>query len=262
VPLYFSFSGTVWKILCDSASPIIAVELRDHEIREVNFALINTEQGKIIWQGNNPEELWWTGIEAFKNNRLFLHGYKDIQFPEHKRLWAFSEKGIKLWVDKGLTFLGFSGDSLYGFKNGEGDAKRFYELDAATGKVKKEISAEVAMSILNTADVNNYVENPIHYKADNQYYPRLAAFIEQLTGLKAVVAIDYLEYKNKIIISFYTIDNEKLASRIVIVSEDGVKEAEELTGTELSGIGIDTFFVFRDILFFVKNKKELVLHYI
>jgi len=252
----------VWKILCNSSSPIIAVELRDHEVREVSFVLIDTEKGKIVWQGNNADELWWTGIEALKDNRLFLHGYKDIQFPEHKGLWAFSEKGIKLWADKELIFLGFSEDRLYGFKNGEGDSKRFYQLDAGTGKIKKEIGAKEAMSILNIADANSNVRNPSHYKVDNQYFPRLAFFIQHITGREAVIAIDYLEYKNKIIFSFYTIDNEKLSSRIVLVSEDGIKEEEELTGTELSGIGIDTFFVFRDILFFVKNKKELVLHYI
>ena len=260
LPLYFKFDGTVWKILCDSETPLVAVEVRDHENREVSFTLIDSATKEIIWQGNHSEELWWAGIEAFNNGVLFLHGYTDIQFPEHKGIWALSEKGKLLWVEKELSFLGGAAGSLYAYKKGEGDAKHFYLLNSGTGKVQKEVEAEEALQALANPDVNTHVHNPAHYKADNQYFPKLAAFIQQITMFKAAIAVDYLEYKNKIIISFYTVDNEKLNSRLLLISEEGIKETEELTGTELSGIGIDTFFVSRDILFFVKNKKELVLY--
>ena len=261
MPLYFSFNGIVWKILCDSGSPLVAVELRNYENREVSFVLINTKLKEIIWQGNNPEESWWTGIEAFNNKIIYLHGYRDIQFPEHKGMWALSEKGKVLWVDKEKAFLHLAGDNLYSYTK-EGDTNRFYWLDAATGKVVKKLDEDEALKNPNSEKVDNFVNNPAHYKADNQYFSKLAAFTEQYTGLKAVTAIDYLEYKNKIILSFYTAEQEKLHSHLLLISEDGSKELEELTGTELSGIGIDTFFVCRDILFFVKNKKELVLNYL
>ena len=261
MPLYFSFDSLVWKIVCDTESPLVAVELRNYESREASFAVIDTEVKKIVWRGGNPDELWWTGMEAFTKQTLFLHGYRDIQFPEHKGIWVLTESGKLLWTNREHTFMGLKGGDLYAYEKDEQET-RFYTLNPATGKVQKELSAEAVVESLGSGKVDKFVNNPAHYKADNQYFTKLAAFTEHFTGQKAVAAIDYLEYKNRIITSFYTEVNGKLNNHIFMINEEGNKELEEFTGAELSGIGIDTFFVCRDILFFVKNKKELALYYL
>ncbi|GAB3812660.1 hypothetical protein GCM10028895_03930 [Pontibacter rugosus] len=75
-------------------------------------------------------------------------------------------------------------------------------------------------------------------------------FLELQIGVATVQAIEYAETATHLIISFYIQDTEgKLCNSLVIFDLDGNLLLQEQLGSSLSGIGSDTFFIFKHNLF-------------
>ena len=65
-----------------------------------------------------------------------------------------------------------------------------------------------------------------------------------------------------IFISFYVAIKEGLENYLTIFDDQGQLILNEMIGTNLSGIGVGTFFIRNCYLFYVKNKIELVTYQI
>jgi hypothetical protein len=97
---------------------------------------------------------------------------------------------------------------------------------------------------------------PIHYTEQNEYFPAIHRFLYRLLNVDIQKGVDYLEYKDKIIISYYLYQENKLWNYLLVVNNRKEVLLNELL-TESEGLGLGTFTVKPEILLYVKNKSQL-----
>ncbi|MFL5728884.1 MAG: DUF4905 domain-containing protein [Cytophagaceae bacterium] len=258
--LSFPFGGLIWKISADSQRDVLVLELRSHEEHQVDFAAIDLKTNQLLWQGVKPEETWWLGMDTAFEGRVYLHTYKDPQNPEHEGIFVLdSRSGKLLWKDSARTFYHAGDDSLI-VTEGNEDSRKYISLDPATGKVRGEYTLKDVFRIAagKKEEEEGKIRNPYHFSAEHPYFSKITSFIKEITGEEAVVAADYLENGEQVIISFYLYSTEGLTNYVIVVDEEGRIAFRECMASRIKGIGFDTFFMFEQTLLFVKEKKELI----
>lgn len=253
----FSFKGIVWKTLIDEINSILVCELRDEETRTVGFQAIDLAKKKILWDHMPLQEDWWIGLDEVFNSKLILHGFKDLQNPEHKGIIVCNvHSGKILWQNDSITFEGIHQNTIIGYLNNEGE-KSFVKVDIENGQVEPIAlnSSGVSFKSRETAILNCH-----HILASQELFTKISQFIKDLIKIEPVVAIDYLEKDNYIIISYYIVENKTLSNYILILDENGEEKVHQNLGKNLKGIASDTFFVFKNMVIFVLEKKELVVY--
>jgi hypothetical protein len=123
-------------------------------------------------------------------------------------------------------------------------------LEGATGEVMATEETVVAVQ-------NLVVIRPFQYKAGEEGFETIKAYMAGRFGGDPVLAMDYLEYGMFILISYY-VQEPELANYLIVLDTEGNEVMREKAGQNLSGIGVDTFFVLEGSLFFVKNKSEFL----
>jgi hypothetical protein len=101
------------------------------------------------------------------------------------------------------------------------------------------------------------VIRPFQYREKEEGFETIRAYITGQFPGEPVAAMDYLEYGGFIVISYYVREPE-LANYLIVLDTEGNETMREKAGQNLSGIGVDTFFVLEGSLFFVKNKSEFL----
>jgi Domain of unknown function (DUF4905) len=256
----FPFESLIWKISVDTHNNILVLELRDHNNRSVDFAAIDLKTNKILWHGVKLEETWWLGLDTCYHGRVFLHTYKDPQNPEHEGILALESKtGKMIWKDAGKTFYQISREQLI-VTEGEEESRKYISVEPSTGKAGHELSLKEVLKIASDKKEHDggKIQNPFHFSAEHPYFLKIADFIKEITGEQAVVAADYMENGEQVIISFYLYNTEGLSNHLIVVNEEGQVIFRACIAAHIKGIGFDTFFVFEKTLLFIKEKKELI----
>lgn len=258
--IYFTYKGIVWKLLADPESSLLILESRDEETRQVNFAAIDLETQQQLWNSLSLKESWWAGLEEVKYGYVVLHGYKDIQNPEHQGIYVFDARtGKPVWENSEFAFFSLDEGGLIAYDplSPERVYKRF---NMKSGVLEQELTeSDIVLQWNKRQSDSKFLQNPSHYTVESTYFEKIANFIKVFTGLKPETALDYLEYNSKIMVSFYSKVGEKMVNYLLVVDEEGEILYNETIGAELNGIGLDSFFLFKEQLIFVKNKKELVI---
>lgn|GEM_PF-1202350 len=260
----FSFDGLIWKVIPDELNQLLVVEYRNADKHLADFGAIDLKKKKIKWQGVKKDESWWIGLETVNNGYLYLHGFKDIQNPEHKGIISVaSDTGKVLWEEKVLTFGGVFSEGVLALQNEEEENKVYFLLDLKTGKQKKEYSDVEVLKKLNEVfreKQKSNIQNALHFTQENEYFSKLSEYVQVVTGDQASLAFDYAECKNFIIISYYIYSDNKLQNLLLIANEEGEVLLKEILDQGLKGVGMDTFFLLGNAVIFVKEKKELIIY--
>ncbi|MBX9851603.1 MAG: DUF4905 domain-containing protein [Cytophagaceae bacterium] len=230
----------------------MALELRKEENREVSFSCIQLSDKKTLWQCVTLPEKWWVSITAFEKGMILAHGYKDPQNPEPKGIYALDENGKLLWENQQYNFVASDDDFLVVADITE--ENKYKRLNPKTGKEMGVFDEPVKIFRPRNPTIHSN-----HYSAENIYFSRLSSFILTFTGKTAEASVEYLEHKEKIIISFYAKESEKLVNYLLVINQEGTEEFKEVINEDGKGIALESFFVFNDLLIFIKNKKELVI---
>lgn len=255
----FALKPYIWKIMVDEKEKVLVVEERDGEAHEVNFSAIDLKGKKLKWSGLKLEgEQWWMGLEAAKNGKVILHKFKESDSPEHIGLYVFNaENGKMLWSNEKLSFWGYLESGIAAIDPAE-EERTYFILDENTGAEKSRLSDAEMMKNINKImreKKNTKIINALHFNQEHEYFKKVSEYILSLTNRQAAGAIDYLEHKKFIIISYYIYSNNIFQNYLLVVDEDGKEYVHELLDTNLKAVGMDTFFVFEDQLVFIKNKK-------
>jgi hypothetical protein len=104
----------------------------------------------------------------------------------------------------------------------------------------------------------NDAEYPFQYLAGEPDFDTVKKFLTVKFDVTPVLGVEYLEYADRVFISYYVGNPAAYTNKLAIVTPQGNCLYEEEIGTNLRGIGINTFFISSGYLFFVKNKTELV----
>jgi len=175
----------------------------------------------------------------------------------HKGIIALDLKaGKQKWQAAELAFAGFQGTDLVLTKADASEGKDFLKVNSATGKIIE----ETQNITLNREIENGTLQNPVHLLEESQQFSRISGFIRQSTAKHCVLALDYLEHMDHIIIAFYTREDDRLQNYLLLVNAKGKVLFCRLMNENLKGIGKDAFFVFHNKIIFIENKSELLLY--
>ncbi len=104
----------------------------------------------------------------------------------------------------------------------------------------------------------NELIQPFQYLAGEHDFETVRKFLKTRLHTVPILGADYLEHKAFIFISFYFRAAAAFTNQLACFSTTGDLLWQDEIGTNLKGIGVNTFFVVSDYLFFVKNRSELV----
>lgn len=136
----FSAEHVMWRIMFSHHGVIIG-EDRDTEQKTVSFFCLDVKNGAPLWKQKKLGEDWWIGLDAVTKERLYLHGFRKPDMPEHKNIIAVDlQSGAILWQNNECTFSALAPPYVYGFKD-LFERRVYYVIDEQTGSIIEELQA-------------------------------------------------------------------------------------------------------------------------
>ncbi len=102
------------------------------------------------------------------------------------------------------------------------------------------------------------LKNPHHYPKDHLHFKTFQDFFEKKWNIQIDHAIEYLEFKNTLIFSYYLCADKKENKLIVCNLNFEIIHQENLTNNNL--IGYLTFQIYKNFLVYIKNKRQLEIY--
>lgn len=265
---HFSYSSEkqLWRILISDTDKLI-LENRNPQTKEVFFQCYDLQSGKIIFNDFQHDEKNWIGIETIYKDIIYFHVYPQRDLPGHKEIIAFDLASQKiLWHNKELTFLFADNNRIYGFVQGFED-RFFYSLDFLTGEILEEYK--------NNYSKINLMKKEADSKKDWSFYiypeiKKLNEFIynnelsNYLLNFPIVGEIEEIEIDNKIILSFHTKeDDQTLTNHFIVYNKyENTIIIEEILNRNAKSFLTDSFFIYKNFLFVLKEKNGVDVYFI
>lgn len=254
----FCFDGNIWNMLLDAYSGTLILEIREKDEHQVSFTAIDLESGEVIWDGLQFEENWWLGMTLISQGVLILHTFVDNADPEPKGLISFDilEKEV-CWSKSDFVFLKMYEDKIIGFVTH--DEERIFQAIGLRDGVVENINEATAFdnSYRNEIEQKWPLTYPLHYVEGTDYFETCKTFLYNRLRLEAVKAIEYLEIENKIIISFYSNEVDNMVNYLLVTDLSGEIVFNEIIQRNINAIGLQTFFIVKNQVIFVKEKNEI-----
>jgi hypothetical protein len=174
-----------------------------------------------------------------------------FDFENQRFLWRDVVSPEKWWVN----LAGVTPDHvvLKVFESTENpDKTSFLFLSIKDGKVMDYIAQQ------NDWVHTNDVMQPFQYLDGEPDFETVKDFLKSKFRVTPMLGVEYREHAGYMIISYYVGDPAHFANRIALFNTQGDCLYEYEIGTNLKGIGVNTFFIVSGRLFFVKNRTELV----
>ncbi len=112
--------------------------------------------------------------------------------------------------------------------------------------------------VLEQEQHTNELNQPFQYLAGEHDFETVSKFLQTRLNITPILGAEYLEQAGFIFISFYFGVPAAFTNQLACFSKVGDLLWQLEIGTNLKGIGVNTFFVVSNHLFFVKNRSELV----
>lgn len=262
-PVYqLDFALPVWQLHFDVEEDWIALECRNPETLQVSYAVVDVASGIFLLNNYQPPNSWWTGLADIKNELLFLHqmGAKGMGQASGLIAVAVTEGTVK-WQNPDYCFYGLVRNKLF-VRPVKSEFAALLGLKIETGEPTGEVTdiLEIASELESyQTERLQTISLPMHYPVESAYFSDLKQFIQNKTGFISQWAIDYLESPDLIITGFYPqFPSGEKNYQVAVFSRQGELLVQEELGKNLTGLSIDNFFVFREKLFLLKNKKSLL----
>lgn len=263
----FSFTdkNQIWRLLIDEADHLI-VETRDTDDKEVFFHCMELGSGKKIFNKFQLEEKFWIGIETIFNGKIYFHHFAKPNMPEHKQIIAYDYlKNEMVWQNADLTFLSINDGKLFAFmKKFEGH--ELFLLDPENGEVIEELGSDQNKlnDIINYSKFNEdysdyiYPENPIFSEnnIESQIINKEINRKNEVNNVQSLKVGEFLCFnyyhktKNNLLDNEFTVYNIEKKKKVI----------SETLNKNLNSYSPDSFFVYKNYLLVLKNKKEIILY--
>jgi hypothetical protein len=241
----------------------MAVELRDSEMLQVSFSVLESDKGTFVLRQLSGPENWWVGLEAVHQDVLLLHGYGNRQTGEKQGIWAYdAKKGDLLWYQENWRFQGEGEEFLVAKDPDHSSWPGLIGVCYRTGTLlHAQLEEQEARTAVEAASqrLANYYQTPVQYLPETPSFELLRDFLSRTDLEEPVRAIDYLEAGNMIFVGYYHLaPSGKMAQKLAIFNLQGTLLRQESLAEEVAGIGAEPFFVFRKKLFFLQYGKSLL----
>jgi hypothetical protein len=256
------FRYPIWQLRFHPADDLIAVECRSAEVLETIFSAFRGTDGEFLLSDYTVADSWWTGLEAIDSGLLYLHGMEAGGLGQHRGITAIGlADGFTRWQRPDCRFYGITANELVAVPVGS-EVLSWRSLNkntgAETGKIWEGASVQTALASYRDSQFQE-IRQPVQHAADTVYFADLASFIQNNLAVEPQLAIDYLETDTYFGLGFYVADAEELFDYwVAVYALEGTLWLQKNLGTELSGIGTDNFFIFKDRLILIQNKTTLL----
>jgi len=253
------FSGLVWKLAFDAVGsvPALAVEIRQPDVREATWAVVDLMENQLIWQGAADVDLAgdeWLGLVGLSDGTLLLHRYAT-DTPQPRGLVALDGRtGQPRWDWPGLSFLGSDGRTVLALPGGREEA-RAVRLELVLGNVLENSPVEPVSSEKSPPDPPGL----LHYPETGPFFAPVAAFVRKRTGHEPVKAADYLDAGVCLVIAYYFYANGALENRLLLVDKARNEWVSERI-TVGPGLNPEPFAVYGNRIIFVQDKIRLKVY--
>lgn len=256
----------VWRILITELNSIV-IEERDIILKKVFFSCIDKMEGRKIWHDQKfVNQDFWIGIETVYQDILLLHLFEKPDLPKHKQIVAVDlNSGEVLWSNSDLTFDSLSDGKILAYVQ-KFESRKFFELDFRTGEIINSLGENLARINEIRNDEKDNLHELSHFPSallDGDNYSELNQVLLKVIGdTKYAGQIEFIEYENLFLFNYYEKNHEaSLTNRLCVLDRSSQKILlrEALNSSSPAPVP-DSFFIHGDILYFIKDKKELVAY--
>jgi len=260
----FSFNQgrNIWRILLTDLDQIV-IEERDIQNKEVAFSCIDRVTGEFFWKNKLfLDEKFWIGIEDSRSKYLILHQFEKPDMPAHKKIINVDLiSGNVLWVNDDLTFYDMDDEYIYGYDSNFED-KEFYQLSIKDGTILNSLgNEEQSKTILNSIREKDYSRYTFAQLLDENSKIPVREITSQFIGENFhFFFCEFIDRENFLIFNYYDkISPQSLINRLIVYDKSSGKPVliETLNSSTPAPLP-DSFFMYDNDLYFIKNKNELV----
>jgi hypothetical protein len=126
---HYAAQGTLWQVQVGSSRFLVG-EARDEGKKRASFFSVRRKTGEVNWEGVNPVDTWWAGMEGVFREVVLFHGFATPDLPIHRGIFAVDGvTGVLLWSNPDLRFLWCAG-GVVGARSltGEDPAETLFDL--------------------------------------------------------------------------------------------------------------------------------------
>lgn len=255
-----TFDGQLWQVLTDADQDLLVAEIR-HSNRTVSFAALDLRSRQWLWQDFVLPENWWSSAVLLRDGILFVQAFPEGQNPEPRGLTALDIRTRQIcWADPDARFVQAAGGAEIIVKHTGDNGETHFLVDAKTGETLREISAENWPQPARQPALER-LRFPVHYPPASQHSASIAGFLSQNLGISPQLSFDYAETEHCIVISYYLRTEEQMQNLLVVFDIiSRLPILHETLATRRAGIGKDTFFIFNNLLVFVKEQTSILCY--
>jgi hypothetical protein len=250
----YTFDGLIFKVLPDKILPLLALEIRHAETKEASFAVIDYKKNQLLFNGLGLEENWWVGLTALYEGKLFFHFFAGREYPEPTGLVvADAMSQALLWEKKDVYLEKVEAQGVL-VSPLRKQGKELLLLDIKSGN---ELDKKDLVNFgRNHGQVANPLTFPSQYTEGTAYFETIAQFLKHKLGVEATHKIDYLEWNDYILLSYW----EGKSNFLLSMSEKGEVLFHELLQENARNQLEETFFLINNYLVSIKNKQTIFIN--
>ncbi|HEX2867690.1 MAG TPA: DUF4905 domain-containing protein [Ignavibacteriales bacterium] len=262
----FTNNRQLWRILLSESNKLV-VEDRDTEKREAFFSCLEASTGSEIFRNFQLEEKFWVGIEAIYKDIIYFHKFAKPDMPGHKEIIAFDIAQEKiLWHSDSLSFLFVHDDRVFAFKQ-KFEGWEFFSLDFRTGEEIEELGGDarrvnaIRDSIDEMEKYRGYLF-PETFQEDKIEDIEIKQIIKQIIEGRDVAGnVEYIKYGGLLMFTFHArVFDHSLVNRFLCAeAATGKIVFEDVLNANANAFVPDSFFMKDNLVFLLKEKKELVV---
>lgn len=257
-------------MIIDPHDLFLYLENRDIVAHQVTFSCINLKNGQLIWEDLSFEESWWISMVTVNKSSVLFKIHEDDQNPSLLSYFIYNTNLQKItWSSADFIFLNITNDGFLGYREIDSE-EQFFLINPSNGtelKIDNEKDLNNYKNSFKSTSENKILSSPFHYLEGSDYFELVKNYLFQKLKILPIKAIEYLELQNSIIISYYIYHNPEknnslLENFLLVLDREGNILFQEKIDENLTGIGLETFFVISDQLIFTSFKKEIKSYFI
>lgn len=247
----YQVPGQIWRVL-PCLSGRWAIEWRILEEKRVGFSVIDPlKPGAVAIEAAADGIDWWSSLAGAGLYCFFIHSYRNTDIPEPTDLAAFDmSSGEMRWMLPGYRFEGVSDRGMLLVARKDAGGISVFECEELTGRV-------LAASASHERPGADWQE-AYRYTRGEAYYDFLAGFLNKSIGMVPAGAIEYLDYADKMVFSFYLYENNSLVQYVAVLDRFRKVKYLEAIERDLEKEGKGGLVLREGVIYFIKDKNNFV----
>lgn len=261
--------GAIWRIIPTDSGKFVGEE-RDVEKKETTFFCVSQRSGEVLWQNVTFPERWWIGIETVHRDVVLLHGFATPDLPEHKGLIAIDLlTGTHLWTNEECKFIIAGGESVFVSRGEAAGGEAVLEMEYRTGatlhfwgdniQAVRDAKDRISRPLYDAA------EFPVPLESLDDDDVDAADLVRRHCADKSIVGrVELLDHSRAVVVNYYERLNKeeetvlRLKNTLAVLGrESGDLLFRETLDEDVPGTAPDSFFVYRDTLYYIKDRHTL-----